>query len=329
MQIKRIEIDPRFNAYYDSYYLLGIKAVFPKAKMVFRQQDVLNDHKVLCINAILENGESKKYAIDSQDASIIYPQVLAWTDKYAKVNLEFDGGEPRNVKIVSIPPSFGIRHCGFLGSVKLALQLQLAARNMSKETRIELVKDIYRYYKYRLPIQQYRRHPVQENYIFFTGSLWRKESKTNAYRSNFIKACKGLPFIRFEGGFAPRVKDDIQGFEQDTMKERIPFPVYLDKLKKSFCVFNTPAVASCHGWKLGEFMALGKTIISTPLTRQTVPAMQPMVHYYPVDGSEASVTAAIQTLSENNMLAQQLADNMYAYYEANGSPEAVIRNLMK
>jgi len=329
MGIKKIEIDPRINVYYDGYYLLGLRLVFPDAKIVFKSQDVTNNHRVLCFNAISDNNKSKRYAIDTHDSSIIYEDILQWTNIYAKVNLEFDGVEGRNEKIVSIPPSFGIQFSGIWGSVKLALQIQFAARNISKQMRIEIVKDFFRQYKYRLPIQQYNQNKTQDNYIFFTGSLWLKESQTNAYRSNFIRACKSFPFILFEGGFAPRVKNDIQGFEEHTMKERITFPVYLEKLKRSFCVFNTPAVASCHGWKLGEFMALGKTIISTPLTRQTVPMMQPMKHYYPVDGTESSIALAIQELSENKMLAERLADNLYDYYQANGSPEAVIRNLLK
>ena len=37
---------------------------------------------------------------------------------------------------------------------------------------------------------------------------------------------------------------------------------WISKTKQSAIVFNTPAFWSCHGWKLGEYLAMGKCIIS-------------------------------------------------------------------
>ena len=48
--------------------------------------------------------------------------------------------------------------------------------------------------------------------------------------------------------------------------KRYPISEYIKKTKLSTIVFNTPSVHNCHGWKLGEYLAMGKAIISTPLS---------------------------------------------------------------
>ncbi len=74
-------------------------------------------------------------------------------------------------------------------------------------------------------------------------------------------------------------------FVDFTMASRIPFTEYMTKLKSSLVIFNTPAVFGCHGWKLAEFRALGKAIISTPLTRELPSPLEHGTHVHFVDGS--------------------------------------------
>jgi hypothetical protein len=62
----------------------------------------------------------------------------------------------------------------------------------------------------------------------------------------------------FEGGFAPRKDKTHFGFDAIVVKKRYDFETYIDKIKQSDLVFNTPAVVNCHGWKLAEFLAMGK-----------------------------------------------------------------------
>ena len=71
----------------------------------------------------------------------------------------------------------------------------------------------------------------------------------------------------FEGGFLIKDKNR-QGevYERLRLKGHIPISAYIDNTKKSLIVFNTPSCWDCHGWKLGEFLAMGKAIISTPIT---------------------------------------------------------------
>jgi glycosyltransferase involved in cell wall biosynthesis len=70
---------------------------------------------------------------------------------------------------------------------------------------------------------------------------------------------------------------------------------YLEKTKKSLFVFNTPAVFECHGWKLGEYMAMGKAIISTPLSNDLPESLKHGENIHFVN-SEEEIKDAIQLL---------------------------------
>ena len=54
-------------------------------------------------------------------------------------------------------------------------------------------------------------------------------------------------------------------------------------------MLNTPGVSGCLGWKLGEYLALGKAIISTPIQRQLLADLEHGTHIHVVDGSEDSM----------------------------------------
>ena len=73
--------------------------------------------------------------------------------------------------------------------------------------------------------------------------------------------------IRFEGGFRPRQNHDVTGYEEFTVPGSFGMREYMDKTKQSMLAFSTPAVHDCFGWILGEYLALGKAIISTPILR--------------------------------------------------------------
>ena len=60
-----------------------------------------------------------------------------------------------------------------------------------------------------------------------------------------------------------RSSDDIF---KDCLTKGVCMTEWMHKTKMSEVVFNTPAFWECHGWKLGEYLALGKAIISTPLS---------------------------------------------------------------
>jgi glycosyltransferase involved in cell wall biosynthesis len=93
-------------------------------------------------------------------------------------------------------------------------------------------------------------------------------------------------------------------------------------------VFNTPAVHGCHGWKLGEYLALGKAIISTDLSN-LLP--EPLVHGQDIHFSSPDVDdlrAAIELLKDDVPYRQRLERSARTYWERHLSPAAVMSRIL-
>ena len=166
----------------------------------------------------------------------------------------------------------------------------------------------------------------KENYIYFVGSLWKKEIKTNNFRANFIKACVSSK-TQFEGGFAPRTKGDIKGYEDLTMKVRDKMDTFIVKTKKSILTFNTPAVLDCHGWKLAEFLCFGKAIISTPLSRKLPLELRDKKHIFITDGSKDDINLKMEKLINDKIFRSTLKMNARQYFENELAPIKVIQKI--
>ncbi len=191
----------------------------------------------------------------------------------------------------------------------------------------EHIANHWRQYKHRLPLSEYYSAPSEHEYIFFVGSVWKREAQTNEYRALFMDVCRSIPGLRFEGGFPPR-SDQFQPYEHLLMSQRVPFTEYIEKTKKSAVAFNTPAVHGCLGWKLAEFLALGKAIISTDVGR-VLPA--PLVHgenVHFVDGSEASIREAVKRITSDDSYRAKLEAGAREYYESYLAPRRVIERVV-
>lgn len=103
---------------------------------------------------------------------------------------------------------------------------------------------------------------------------------------------------------------------------------YIQETQRSFVVFNTPSVLECHGWKLPEYLCMGKAIISTPLTR-AMPGLGLQhgehIHYI---RSVDDIPHAISAIKNDCAYRHRLEKNARAYYERYLSPESIIRRVM-
>src|SRR6185295_6862238 len=133
----------------------------------------------------------------------------------------------------------------------------------------------YRQWSYGLPLSAYQPGSSRSDYVFFSSSIWKEDGQTNQMRALFIEACRAIKGLTVEGGFTPRSAADIKGYEHLTVDRRYTHEEFIAKTKVSAVAFNNPAVERAFSWRLGESLALGKAIISTPLER-LMPA--PLVH---------------------------------------------------
>jgi glycosyltransferase involved in cell wall biosynthesis len=172
--------------------------------------------------------------------------------------------------------------------------------------------------------------------------LWRHKNKVvnsfdisaNSYRKAFVLSCKELD-INFEGGFfyipdkdiSQREKIEKEYAECLATTKRISFKKYLEKTKKSMFVFNTPSVWGCHGWKLAEYLCMGKAIISTPLNNVMPDSFQHGIHYHLVE-NEKEISNAIEILLKDKEYRQSLEYNARKYFEEYLSPKSVIKRIV-
>lgn len=158
------------------------------------------------------------------------------------------------------------------------------------------------------------------------------------YRGEFLKACKkaginvegGLFYVKGESVLKempdyPKYKEEYKDFIYES---RLSMDDYIRKTKESVVVFNTPSVCECHGWKLAEYLCMGKAIISTPLTREMPAPLEHGKHVHFVNSPEEIYDAVVKINSDEHYR-KQLEEGAREYYEKWIAPEVVIQRLLE
>lgn len=344
-----IIIDVRYKYNYSSYYILGLLRLFgakaisyevkPFASLKFGSIREYNSG----MPVIIDDGiKSYKVFIDFEDLSVIEKDRYEWCDRYAKFNTAF-GDTERYPKLLAIGPAFGI----MLDS-KVKVLVDFAAHYLKARKHTAISAKLYlRDYAYsfvrRRRIEEYEKPAnIRPNYVFHASTLWYNEfawTCTNKFRGEFLRACQKAG-VEIEGGLfflgeSPDILKEMpdygrykEEYKDFIYESRLSMDDYIRKTKESFVVFNTPAVCECHGWKLAEYLCMGKAIISTPLTRE-MPG-EGLVHgknVHFVQTTEEIYDAVIR-IREDAAYRQQLEQGARAYYEKYLAPEVVIQRIL-
>jgi hypothetical protein len=325
-----IIIDPACNFLYSSYYLKGIFDLFP-TEFTFSSKPFLGLkyglHTHLLSFIYNENSNSKKVVIDFGDSTEISDEFLHWTDIYGKINLKMPlKSEIDSAKIVSLAPSFGLK---LLNKPQAVFNALLNFGKCYKRTvSFRSYLSNYLSSSNRLPLFGEPEYNTNNNYVFFLSTYWESQDITNNFRINFIKACKNNSDITFEGGLVSEKKVSNE-LAVSISNLRIDYKTYISKIRRSSFVFNTPAYHLCHGWKLSEYLALGKAIISTPISNMLPSPLEHEKNIYYVSGETNDIEKAIKLLSVNHNLRKRLEKGAYEYYLNYVQPKQVIRKLLR
>lgn len=310
------------DVFYDSFYLKGIKEVYKSYKFNVNKFPKFKQDTFAAI--LIEKGFEKKIIIDSNDGTKYNLEALEWCDVYGKVNYNSkDIPSEFKHKIIPIGPSFGIKIWNLFETLFLAAFNTIRFYKSINNKRT-FVANYWRQYN-RLRLKCYESKKSKHNYVFFTSSIWKNESKTNELRAAFIKACASNDKIQFEGGFAPRNDGNNLGFDAIVIPERYQFKNYLEKLKQSSFVFNTPAVLLCHGWKLAEYLALGKAIISTEHSNKLPVELEDYKHV--LYANKDNLDEKINLILDNKLMKQELEINSKDYFNKILSPSVVVKKI--
>jgi glycosyltransferase involved in cell wall biosynthesis len=322
----KVFIDPSCDIQYSSFYIYGLYQIYGRRNVRFSSNHFKKfkhqNHFFAFI--VIDSENTKNIIIDFTDSSTIDENALSWCDVYGKIN--YDSNLNDSNKIMAIGPSFGIQIYNLIETLSHAILNLFRAygRIPNKRKFLSDYKAQYNRPKY----SDYCPKPSRINDVFFMASLWKQEPKTNRFRANYIKSCRVNPQVNFEGGFAPRTKNDVSGFEDLTATRRVSMAYYLEKIKNSALVFNTPAVKSCHGWKLAEYLCLGKAILTTPLSRELPKLLQEGKDVIFTNGSIDDITIKVNTILSDSELRQTLETQAKQYFEYYLAPQVVIKRLL-
>lgn len=330
----KVIIDPEDDILYMSFYLKGLQELYGHGRIEYRRHafDELPPEARFThtVRFILRNGTmERRYVIDTTDPCSVDQTLYQWCDVYGSVNANF-AQTPTELhgKLVALCPSFAIRQ---VGTIRALLQ---ATRNVVT-THGNCHKQLGRWKRLlqRPTLEDYVPCDSRENYLFHLSTLWqsdewnRNDEGVNFRRAEFIRACRELaPQVAFEGGLVSSRTDDKAMQFSDCFCQHYPSDQSLELTRQSILVFNTPAYWNCHGWKLGEYMALGKAVLSTPLSND-LPA--PLIHgkhlHIVKNPTRETLKENILQLIGDDTYRHNLECNLRQYWETYGTPTASLQ----
>ncbi|MBQ8704589.1 MAG: hypothetical protein IJ524_09490 [Bacteroidales bacterium] len=331
----RIFVDPEDDIQYMSFYIKGLIDRYGYSNVAFNRHAFRGlsdaDRATRTMRFIVKEGaRERRYVIDTNDSYKINESLYEWSDVYGSVNANW-GKTPENLqgKLIPLCPSFAVRYTHPLRAwANAALGMTRTRRPKRKYL------GCWRRMLQRPQLQEYFPQQARGNYIFHLSTLWqsdewnRNNEGVNLRRASFIRACRTLgPDIIFEGGLAASPGNPSASIFSDCLSERIPSHTCLNKTKESTLVFNTPAYWDCHGWKLGEYMALGKAILSTPLSNDLPSPLVHGHHIHFTGVTQEEMVEDIKYMLSHPDYRHRMEANVHDYWLQHGTPEASLKLL--
>jgi glycosyltransferase involved in cell wall biosynthesis len=314
-----VRVHPGSSFAYYGFYLSGLKRS-GRLRLRFDRRDMpdLTEPKA---GLALETADGRRVFIAANDHPTIDPAALAWSDVLGIVN--HDPAEPgaADPKVIALGPGFGVRWHGFAHAVSYVARCAAADGASAHTARMTAsrLKAAVAHQRSRSPLALYRPAASDPGYLFFLATNWSRHPEVNPAREAFVATARAVPGLRFEGGL---VGADGSGVRRYRHRE------YLELTGRSVLAFNTPAVHRCLGWKLGEFLALGKAIVSLPLTRSMPEPLEHGVNVHWVDGSAGAITDALDRIRADHAYRASLERGARGYWERWLAPEVVMRRLI-
>lgn len=323
---------PAFNARYYSVYIEGLRRLLGPSNVRYTAEG-FPSFGPECLAFRVENSSETRVYLHSDDMPELDPDGLRWSDIFGKVNLKPDlVPHEYQPKVLALGPMFPVRVWNRFAAEARAVANYVLSGGASDPLRSHIANFRGQYHS-RFPESEYHPGKSDPDYVFFNGALWERESEANTVRARFIQAAQQIDAVRFEGGLTPRrTRQGARVFDpseyQQYLSQRYSPRDYLEKTKESVVAFNNPAYRDCHSWRLAEYMALGKAIVSTPIIRALPLPLEHGHHVHYVDGSVESIEEAIRQIRADNQYRLSLEYNARRYYETYLAPERVVRRVL-
>ncbi|MDD3787942.1 MAG: hypothetical protein PHO94_04510 [Petrimonas sp.] len=321
----KVYVDPLVNVNYAGFYIHGFYQKFGVKNVIFTNKPFRSlENRKNCLNFVIDH---KKYCIDFGGTSDVKPREYAWCDVYGHVNANRKNTSAEyQQKLVSLAPSFGIKLWSHVDSFVYAWKNMW--KTFYKVFPFKFIVDYRKQCRYRVYYEEYENPApeVDKNYIFHLSSVWpnddweKNDPGFNEANSAFIAACNAIPDLNFDGGltFSKNVNCN-PSLTQFKCEGSVSVKEYLEKTRRSVLAFNTPFSNGSHGWKLSEFMALGKAIVSLPLVNDLPEPLTHGENVHFVEYNEAAIKEAILKIRNDDEYRTKLEKGARKYWETYGT----------
>ncbi|TVP46537.1 MAG: hypothetical protein EA341_13585 [Mongoliibacter sp.] len=300
--------------YYSSYYLHGLNKTADLEYTGSKEFESYNNRGFL----IFEVG-GKIGVVDNHDPMGVDQSLLDKVDFYFATNKVKGHDAYEKDKVFPLFPHYPIKvHKDYFKVFKLNPLFKIAPVALLKELYAQNLRT-----RYQDEVWDYR----ISNYVFFSGSIWKKEKWANELRAAFIEACRQNPKIEFEGGFVRR-KDGAHGEYEHLLNTREYSPTsFAQKSRKSMITFNNPAVLGAVSWRLAESQNLGSFVLSFPfkIHLPVYPKNGEEIHYI---HDKEELPEVINFISENSNYHRKIALGGKKYFERYCKPEVQARYML-
>lgn len=339
-----IYIDPLCKLNYASYFIVGFVKIGITIKYKCFDIPIVQDRNEYKRGMFCKTSSGRKIYIDFHDKSDYNINFYEWCDEYVKVN--YQGTVPS--KMIIVGPVFGISlpysrlKVLKLGAVNF-MKLVFCHRDQYIPPFISYIGDYAYTFLKRRSFENYTKDEADTDvsYCFTANTLWYDpltDATTNQYRADFCFAAKKV-FRSFEGGLKllksnnvidefPRYIEYKNKYAEIIMKTPFSMDEYISKTKRTYLVFNTPSVEGCLGWKLGEYLSMGKCILSTPLNQFVFPSeFLPGIHYFEIKDIN-HIKQSIIFLLNNPDIVKRFENASRTYFLKNLSPDIVAKTII-
>ncbi len=224
-----VTINPLMDFDYSSFYIYGLIKLFGKKNIRFVKSTFKFANTFGALSFIIQQGDTTtKYVISYNDSYEINEEYYKWCDVYGSVNANIKlTPEKYHKKLVSLAPSYSINEWNVMELSYLTFKNFWKVYGL-----VNPRKYIGRYKKVLINTSAYKEFineniKTKDNYIFHLSSLWyndewnKNDEGVNLARANFIRACKSIKELEFDGCLLPENKSSIDTFKDCLYHKRL------------------------------------------------------------------------------------------------------------
>lgn len=185
---------------------------------------------------------------------------------------------------------------------------------------------------YRIKVQGYEaghfRAP-KERQVFFRCSAWdtKQWKHLDDIRYEIMKLVIKNPKANFVGGFRPAHRSSSD-YSDMIHNVDMNHQQYIDAIGDSDIVIGTIGLFDALAWKIPEYMASGRTIMSERIVNQTPAPVRHGEEMFFFRSDLSDFETKLEQLLDDQALRRHLADGAWNYYQQWICPESMVRRLL-